>query len=144
MTLPAPALFHSVRFIQSVAASLGDGARLGYDARQPCDPWPLRLDHPAPFQFRADNPLVAKFLLLLALGIVVYLIVSRVRRQGERPAVPRQDQSSGSSGKSAGEDMVRCAVCRVHLPRSESFTSKGEFFCTDEHRRLGAQGARKD
>ena len=86
---------------------------------------------------------MAKFLLLLALGIVVYLIVSRARRQGERPPVPRQD-SSDSSGKNAGEDMVRCAVCRVHLPRSESVTSKGEFFCSDEHRRLGVQGARKD
>ena len=87
---------------------------------------------------------MAKFLLLLALGIVVYLVVSRVRREGERPESPRQDSSPGSSGKGAGEDMVRCAVCRVHLPRSESFTSKGQFFCSDEHRRLGVQGARKD
>ena len=41
------------------------------------------------------------------------------------------------------EDMVRCAVCGVHLPRSESFTSRGKFFCSDEHRRLGAAGARQ-
>ncbi len=87
---------------------------------------------------------MAKFLLLLALGIVVYLIVSRVRREGERPAAPRQDQSPSSSGKSAAEDMVRCAVCHVHLPRSESFTSKGQYYCSDEHRRLSAQGPRED
>jgi uncharacterized protein len=35
--------------------------------------------------------------------------------------------------------MVRCTVCGVHLPRSESFTSRGKFFCSDEHRRLGVQ-----
>jgi uncharacterized protein len=40
--------------------------------------------------------------------------------------------------------MVRCAVCGVHLPRSESFTSRGQYFCTDEHRRLGAPGARNN
>jgi uncharacterized protein len=36
--------------------------------------------------------------------------------------------------------MVRCAVCGVHLPRSESFTSRGQFYCTDEHRRAGPDG----
>ena len=104
---------------------------------------PLHLFNFAPI-ILLSNLSVAKFLLLLALGIVVYLIVSRARRQGERPSVPRQEASSGSPGNNAGEDMVRCAVCRVHLPRSESITSKGEFFCSDEHRRLGVQGARKD
>jgi len=32
--------------------------------------------------------------------------------------------------------MVRCVYCGVHLPRSESLTSDGKFFCSDEHRRL--------
>lgn len=36
----------------------------------------------------------------------------------------------------ASEDMVRCAQCGVHLPRSESCTSSGEFFCSEEHLRL--------
>jgi uncharacterized protein len=94
---------------------------------------------------RADNTyLVAKFLLLLAIGIVVYLIVSRMRRDGEHPRGPSPPQSSGPAKPAAGgaEDMVRCAVCGVHLPRSESFTSRGRFYCSDEHRQLGAQ--RKD
>ena len=33
------------------------------------------------------------------------------------------------------EDMVCCAQCGVHLPKSESITSQGKFFCSDEHRR---------
>ena len=36
----------------------------------------------------------------------------------------------------APEDMVRCAHCGVHLPRSESHSGSGEFFCSEEHLRL--------
>lgn len=84
---------------------------------------------------RADNP-VAKFILLLALGIVVYLIVSRMRRDGEPRGAP---PTRPSQPPAQGEDMVRCAACGVHLPRSESFTSRNRFYCSDEHRRLGPQ-----
>jgi uncharacterized protein len=74
---------------------------------------------------------MAKFLLLLALGIVVYLIVSRMRRQGDGT------QPRGGPPKTAlPEDMVRCAVCKVHLPRSESFVSRGQYYCSDEHLKL--------
>jgi len=82
---------------------------------------------------------MAKFLLLLALGIVVYLIVSRMRRDRSPPEVVRKPPASP-----VAEDMVRCAVCGVNLPRSESFTSRGRFFCSDDHRRLGAPPAGKD
>ena len=34
------------------------------------------------------------------------------------------------------EDMVRCAHCGVHLPRSESHFDSGKFFCSEEHQRL--------
>ena len=78
--------------------------------------------------------MLSKFLLLLALGIVVYLIVSRMRRDGNHAQAARKPPAP------AAEDMVRCAVCGVHLPRSESFTSRGRFFCSDEHRKLGAPG----
>jgi uncharacterized protein len=78
---------------------------------------------------------MAKFLLLLALGIVIYLIVSRMRHQGERK------QTRDVPPKSTlPEDMVRCAVCKVHLPRSESFVSRGEYFCSDEHLKLAKGG----
>jgi uncharacterized protein len=82
----------------------------------------------------SQDLLVAKFLLLIALGIVVYLIVSRMRREGQPPSAPRQPRA-----KELPEDMVRCSHCGVHLPRSESFTSRGRYYCTDEHRRLAQQ-----
>lgn len=78
---------------------------------------------------------MAKLLVILALGIVVYLIVNRVKRGSERERIPRY-QRPDTRGAGVPEDMVRCEVCGVHLPRSESFTSRGRFFCSDEHRKL--------
>lgn len=83
---------------------------------------------------------MTKFLLLLALGIVVYLIVSRARRQGERSEVERKPAAAPAKP----EDMVRCAVCGVHLPRSEGFASHGKFYCSDEHLRLSGQSRRDE
>ena len=68
-----------------------------------------------------------KYILLLALGlIVVYWVLKRYHRRVPRPGTP---PATGS------EDMVRCAHCGVHLPRSESLTTQGKFYCTPEHRR---------
>jgi uncharacterized protein len=32
------------------------------------------------------------------------------------------------------EDMVRCAHCGVHIPKSESILAGGNYFCGAEHR----------
>ncbi|MDD5329533.1 MAG: PP0621 family protein [Sulfuricella sp.] len=67
-------------------------------------------------------------LILLALGIwFVYRLVTGYGRSVQR------DQRAEST---TSEDMVRCVHCGVHLPRSESTVSHGEFFCTNEHRQL--------
>jgi uncharacterized protein len=80
---------------------------------------------------------LAKFLLLIALIIVVYLLFRGFRRveSQQQPSPPPSPQHSAA----AGEDMVRCTVCGVNLPRSESFISRGKFFCSDEHRRIGVE-----
>jgi len=74
---------------------------------------------------------VGKLLLILAAAVLVYFILRSyqrsLRRRGEPPA----------ARGSAAEDMVRCARCGVHLPRSESVLSSGETYCSEEHRRLG-------
>ncbi|MFA5081187.1 MAG: PP0621 family protein [Hydrogenophilaceae bacterium] len=33
------------------------------------------------------------------------------------------------------EDMVRCKVCGVNMPRSEALLAQGSFYCCEEHRR---------
>jgi len=67
-------------------------------------------------------------LILLALGIAfAWWILKGYRRSLTRGGPPRAAEP---------EDMVRCAHCGVHLPRSESHASSGRFFCSEEHLRL--------
>lgn len=69
---------------------------------------------------------MAKLLLLVAVILVVFWIFKGYRHSLDRPRQP---------GARAVEDMVRCAHCGLHLPKSESVAARGEFFCSDEHRR---------
>ncbi len=50
----------------------------------------------------------------------------------------RKNLEGGGKRQSAGEieSMVRCAHCGMHLPRGESISAEGEFYCSVEHRRL--------
>jgi uncharacterized protein len=69
---------------------------------------------------------MGKYLLLIAGVLLVYWLV----RSGTGYA------SRKAKGKTEiADDMVRCAHCGVHLPRSESLMSLDKFYCCDEHRR---------
>ena len=71
---------------------------------------------------------MGKYLLLLAGVLVLYWIIrAGIRRRAERDAASRQSKIE--------DDMVRCADCGVHLPRGESLTVKGQFYCSAEHQR---------
>jgi uncharacterized protein len=72
---------------------------------------------------------VAKFLLVIAVFIVVYLFLRSYRRRVEAAPPP-------AAAAKHGEDMVRCRVCGVHLPKSEAVTSRGEIYCSKEHLQL--------
>ena len=67
-------------------------------------------------------------LILIVLGIVFAWWVLRSYRK----SLTRKEPPPAA----ASEDMVRCAHCGVHLPRSESHADNGKFFCSDEHLRL--------
>jgi len=70
---------------------------------------------------------VAKFLLLVALGLLVgWWIAKRYRA--------RSDAGDDKTPRGS-EDMVRCALCGVHLPRSESLMTRGLYYCSAEHQR---------
>ncbi len=72
---------------------------------------------------------MGKYLLLLAGVLVLYWIIrAGFRRRAERDAASRQN-------KIVDDDMVRCADCGVHLPRGESLTVRGQFYCSPEHQR---------
>jgi uncharacterized protein len=68
---------------------------------------------------------VTKLLLIVAFTIGIVLWLKYLARQ--RDELPRQEETA--------EDMVRCEVCKVNLPRSEAVLSQGKFYCCDEHRR---------
>ncbi|GAB4121324.1 MAG: hypothetical protein Fur0040_01280 [Sideroxydans sp.] len=65
---------------------------------------------------------MSRLLFLLAVIAVVYLLIRSYRK------TPPDPQPSAAS-----EDMVRCAHCGVHLPRSEAIQAEGKFFCSQDH-----------
>lgn len=64
-------------------------------------------------------------ILLVILGVYLF----------RRMASKRGDDAARRPEAKAAEDMVRCKVCGVNLPRSEAIMSQGRFYCSDEHRR---------
>jgi uncharacterized protein len=66
---------------------------------------------------------MSRLFLLMGIAVVVYLLIKSYRKNPP----PQQDNQ-------AAEDMVRCAHCGVHLPKSESILAGGNFFCCAEHR----------
>ena len=72
---------------------------------------------------------MAKFLLVIAVFIVVYLFLRSYRRRVEAAPPP-------AAAAKHGEDMVRCRICGVHLPKSEAVTSRGQIYCSKEHLQL--------
>lgn len=79
---------------------------------------------------------------LIFLGLIVWLAVyifkRHVSQSGSQP-----DKRKSSEEKAAGDDsiesgekienMVQCAACEVHLPRSEAFLVDGNFYCCKAH-----------
>jgi len=70
---------------------------------------------------------LAKIILLVLGLLAVYWILKSFRR--------RVDRGEPKSPAAGGEDMVQCAQCGVHLPRSESLLTRGHYYCSPEHQR---------
>lgn len=81
-----------------------------------------------------------KYLLIAAIVLVVYLAWrhQRAQERAEQRRPPPQTAAPGAP-PALPQDMVRCPVCAVHLPRSEALADgQGHLFCSAEHRRLGS------
>jgi uncharacterized protein len=71
---------------------------------------------------------LAKLLLLVVGLFIAYWILKGYRRKVDR---------HGDDRPGKDENMVRCAQCGVHLPRSESLTSGNDaYYCCADHRRI--------
>ena len=77
-----------------------------------------------------------KYLVLLAVLLIAYLWwrSSRLPRDHKPPG-------AGSGPAASPQDMVRCPVCSVHLPRGEALPGPdGRLYCSQEHRLRGGGG----
>lgn len=71
-----------------------------------------------------------KYLLVLAV-VMVALWVWRNNRRVDRPEHP----AAPPPPLSPPQDMVRCPVCSVHLPRTDALAGPdGRLYCCQEHR----------
>jgi uncharacterized protein len=64
-------------------------------------------------------------LLIIGLALAFWILQSYKRKVEHRADKPVK----------GAEDMVRCAKCGVHLPRSESLKTNQVFYCSADHRR---------
>jgi uncharacterized protein len=71
---------------------------------------------------------MGKVLFLVLVGLVFFL----AWKLTARGILSRRKQEPPH----AAERMVACRQCGVHLPVSESVEADGEYFCSDEHRRM--------
>lgn len=75
---------------------------------------------------------MSRLLFLAAIVAVIYWVLKSYR-----------GHSAGGSDRGA-EDMVRCARCGVHFPKSEGVQADGKYYCSDAHRRASAAVPRQD
>jgi uncharacterized protein len=72
---------------------------------------------------------------LIFLGFIIWLVIHLIKRAlsqtGSRPDSDPADLANRPTGKT--EDMVQCALCAVHLPRSEAFLVDANFYCSKQH-----------
>lgn len=72
-----------------------------------------------------------KYLLVLAVVLVAVWLWRNNRRVEKR----EQQRPASPTPLSAPQDMVRCAVCPVHLPRNDALAGPdGSLYCCQEHR----------
>jgi len=71
---------------------------------------------------------LGRILFFILIGIAIWLLWRGSMRVTQRPS------SEPASRGPRGEDMVQCARCGVHLPRSEARDEGGRPVCRDNPR----------
>ena len=73
---------------------------------------------------------------LIFLGLLIWLVIYIIKRN-INPSTKHTAQPDTPEGKKEHqepiENMVQCATCQVHLPRSEAFLVNGNFYCSQAH-----------
>lgn len=66
---------------------------------------------------------------LLILAVLIWLVYRLVKAYAKSLEPPQIKAKSGG-------DMVRCAHCGIHIPKSEGLLQDGKVFCSEAHRNL--------
>lgn len=69
---------------------------------------------------------MSRLIFLIVIVAAIYFLVRSFSKNASRQDKP--------AGKDVAEDMVRCAHCGVHLPKGESISAAGNYFCSTAHR----------
>jgi uncharacterized protein len=71
---------------------------------------------------------------LIILGLIIYVVIVALKRSNRSFKNEGKNLKKNAPGKELEiENMVRCASCEVHLPRSEAFLVNGDFYCSKAH-----------
>ena len=71
---------------------------------------------------------------LIFLGIIIYLLIVAFKRSNAGAKNNDKNAKKDAPAKEQEiENMVQCASCAVHLPRSEAFLVNGDFYCSKAH-----------
>lgn len=86
--------------------------------------------------------MMMKYLLIIGIALGVYWLWRQGRLEAQREQAPqRPPQRPPVPAQARPQDMVACAHCGLHLPRSEALADgpggSAPFYCSAEHRRSG-------
>lgn len=76
---------------------------------------------------------MGRILFFVLLALAIWIAWQWLRRQSRRDVVAPRSQ-----GAHAAQAMVSCALCGLHLPRTDALPAGERFFCCEEHRQRGA------
>lgn len=70
--------------------------------------------------------MIAKWVILIIIVFLIYWSLRNLQRT----------KKQSTKSKNEIEDMVCCAHCGLHIPRSESVTADKKYFCSIDHQQL--------
>lgn len=75
---------------------------------------------------------------LIFLGLIIWLGINLLKRhmgqiEHQKYDAPKPADATDSKNHEEIENMVKCATCEVHLPRSEAYLVGGNFYCSKLH-----------
>jgi uncharacterized protein len=71
---------------------------------------------------------------LIIWAVIAWVVIAGIRRI----AVGGKRGANRGAAPDATEDMVRCAICRLNVPKSEAIAVAGGWACCPEHARAPA------